>query len=382
MEKASTLMEIKNKPKKISRFFKHKKSIIFILLILGLAGFFYFKNKNGSATETSYSLSVAQKDSIISTISGSGQVSALNQVDIKPKISSDKEGTTNIIEINVKTGQEVKEGDVLARIDSENLKLQVKNAKNSLDVAKNNLALKLAGSTEEEIEISKKSVESSKLSYESAVKNLETIKNNLAETLRKSELSVTNAQMSLENSQRDYDNAVSSAGINSSSNEQDISNTYNTAKNNLNSTYTSLRSALVVADSILGMNNYSSNLISYSRLLGTRDSQSVSNAQNSYYQAKGDFESFESSYKGKTEFTNEEIEQFLNSVSTSLESMKTLESDVYSMLLNSVASTDLSQSTIDGYKSSVSSQESAMISGLSNILSSLKSISSINLNSS
>lgn len=89
----------------------HKKtSIVLAIVLIGMSyGAFQAFNKDDG--ETRYVLATAERGSIISSISGTGQVSASNQVDVSAKASGD------LIYLNAKAGQEVKAGTLIAQID-------------------------------------------------------------------------------------------------------------------------------------------------------------------------------------------------------------------------------------------------------------------------
>jgi RND family efflux transporter MFP subunit len=91
----------------------HKIITLVVLSILAVAGFWGYRYFAPNAT-----------------VSGSGQVSASNQVDIKPKVSGD------IISLNVKAGQEVKEKDIIAQIDVKDSIRSLNSAKSDLETAK------------------------------------------------------------------------------------------------------------------------------------------------------------------------------------------------------------------------------------------------------
>ena len=116
--------------KKIKKFITHHKIISGLLVILIAAGGYYgLKTVKAGTGETRYVVSAVQKGTIISSISGSGQISASDQVDIKPKVS----GT--VVYINLKNGQEVKAGTILAQIDSSSAQKSVRDAKTALETA-------------------------------------------------------------------------------------------------------------------------------------------------------------------------------------------------------------------------------------------------------
>lgn len=81
-----------------------------------------------------YVLAAAEKKTIIVSVSGTGQVSASSQVDIKPKVSGD------ILSVSVTEGQQVKAGSQILQIDSREAQKAVRDAVSNLDSAKLSLA--------------------------------------------------------------------------------------------------------------------------------------------------------------------------------------------------------------------------------------------------
>ncbi len=116
--------------KKLSYIRRHKiiTAIIIVFIISGgfLAYAKIFKNKG----VISYVTAQVQKGTLIISVSGSGQVSASNQIDIKPKVAGD------IIYIGVKSGEEVKAGKIIAQLDVRDAEKAVRDAQINLDSAK------------------------------------------------------------------------------------------------------------------------------------------------------------------------------------------------------------------------------------------------------
>lgn len=88
--------------------------IMSAVILLALIGTGYgmarvFGNETG---ETRYVLAAVERGNIVASITGSGQVSSSDQVDLNAKASGD------LISVNVKAGQEVASGAVIAQIDS------------------------------------------------------------------------------------------------------------------------------------------------------------------------------------------------------------------------------------------------------------------------
>lgn len=113
----------------ISKLKNKKFMMIFGLLILAIMAYFIFFKPAGSQAQTRYILSQAQKQTIIVSVSGSGQVSASNQVDIKPKASGD------VAYIGVKAGQAVTAGTLIAQLDASDALKTVRDADMSVQSA-------------------------------------------------------------------------------------------------------------------------------------------------------------------------------------------------------------------------------------------------------
>jgi RND family efflux transporter MFP subunit len=112
---------------------KQKISFAIFMAILVAAGFF-IKNSFGSDKgETTYNTAAAEKGTLITSISGTGQVSAANQVDVKAAVSGD------VISVPVKVGNEIKKGALIAKIDPTQALQDVRDAQTNLNEAKEDL---------------------------------------------------------------------------------------------------------------------------------------------------------------------------------------------------------------------------------------------------
>ncbi|MBU4512840.1 efflux RND transporter periplasmic adaptor subunit [Patescibacteria group bacterium] len=106
---------------------KHKIISLNILAIIITASYLGYREIKPEDNNTSYITETVKKGMLISSISGVGQVSALDQVDIKPRASGD------VISVNVKSDQEIKEGDLIAQIDSSEAQKAVREAQIALE---------------------------------------------------------------------------------------------------------------------------------------------------------------------------------------------------------------------------------------------------------
>lgn len=99
----------------------HKKFSALILAVLILAAYAIFKPESSEAV-TQYVFARVQKQDVSVSVTGSGQVSALDQVDVSSQVS----GTVDYV--GVKAGDAVKKGKVIAGLDSADARRAVDNA--------------------------------------------------------------------------------------------------------------------------------------------------------------------------------------------------------------------------------------------------------------
>ncbi|MFA6324866.1 MAG: HlyD family efflux transporter periplasmic adaptor subunit [Candidatus Paceibacterota bacterium] len=117
-----------------------KKSIIFLIILLAL-GYYIYGKVTSTAGDTRYVTAKVEKGTIISSITGTGQVSDSSQIDIKPEASG------NVTYIGAEIGEKVWKGQTLFNIDSKDARKSVRDAEISLASAKLSLEkLKLQNS--------------------------------------------------------------------------------------------------------------------------------------------------------------------------------------------------------------------------------------------
>ncbi|OGM10532.1 hypothetical protein A2Z67_02995 [Candidatus Woesebacteria bacterium RBG_13_36_22] len=98
-------------------------------MIIG-GGYFGYKNLTGDKDMAKYVMAAVERGTIIVSVSGSGQVSAFNQIEIKPKVSSE------VVAVYVFKGEEVKTGKLIMKLDDTDFRRAVKDAETSLETAK------------------------------------------------------------------------------------------------------------------------------------------------------------------------------------------------------------------------------------------------------
>lgn len=103
-------------------------SAVFIIILAG-GGWWIWGNATSTTGQTRYVLGTVTQGTIISSVSGSGQVAASQQLDIKPKVSGE------VIAVNVTPGQTVSQGTLIAEIDPTDAQKTVRDAQANLTSA-------------------------------------------------------------------------------------------------------------------------------------------------------------------------------------------------------------------------------------------------------
>ncbi len=133
----------------IRKFFgflgKHKIWTIVVLVVLAGGGYWGYVKWTGNQTTVRYITAAATKGMLSTTISGTGQVSMSDQIEVKPKASGD------IVSVKVVVGQEVKTGDVLVQLDATDAIKSVRDARTALESAQLSLTKLKKPATELEL---------------------------------------------------------------------------------------------------------------------------------------------------------------------------------------------------------------------------------------
>ncbi len=106
----------------IKAIFKHKFITAIILILIIVGGYFGYQGLTKKSDTIQYATTIVQKGTIVVSVSGSGQVSSVDQADIKSKASGD------VVQLLVKEGQAVGWGQVIARIDTTDINKQIADA--------------------------------------------------------------------------------------------------------------------------------------------------------------------------------------------------------------------------------------------------------------
>jgi len=159
--------------KKIKVFVKIHKIWSAIILITIIIGSYYSYSKIfTSASTIQYTFGKVTKGDLVVSISGSGQVSTLSKVSIKPNTTGQTQTLGQIISVKVKNGDTVKAGQVVAVLDGKNALQTLNQAKSSVVSAQANYNKLIKGMTDSEALSMNNSVTSAQTALDNAKQNI------------------------------------------------------------------------------------------------------------------------------------------------------------------------------------------------------------------
>ena len=101
------------------------KSIIAGIILI-IIGYYTYKHFTDTSGQTTYVTGTVQRDTIVASITESGQVQANHQLDIKPKVSSE------VVYVAKSAGSKVYAGDLIAQLDTSDAMKGVRDAEANL----------------------------------------------------------------------------------------------------------------------------------------------------------------------------------------------------------------------------------------------------------
>jgi RND family efflux transporter MFP subunit len=174
---------------------------IVLVAIAAVAGYFIYTNNtraSAAATQTQQTATVT-RGNLIATVNSAGPVAARAQV----ALNFGTAGTVK--QIYVKVGDVVKQGDVLAELDSTDLQFSMANAQIAFNQQLIQYQKAKAGPTADELAAARANVESVQANYDLAVRKANLNDDQLVQ-LRNS---LEKSAIALQKAQSDYDKAVS-----------------------------------------------------------------------------------------------------------------------------------------------------------------------------
>ena len=302
---------------------KYKKIILiglFILLLIDF-GLIYQSYKNGQTP--SYDFVTVKKGDIAETVSVTGSAEPASQINLQFTSSG------RITDIKVSVGDRVASGQVLISQDSSDLAFQSESYEAALAIVQAKLSQLLAGASAEDIALAQTAVSN-------AQKNLDDVKETLSDAQTTADTSLTDVY---EDAQR-------------------------TLSSSLLTTQTSLQTNADTLDST-ELNLYSS----------ASNSQALIDAKNLKFLAELDYNSAKPIVEGVTlSFNQSSIDSALERLKTTTSLSVSALAKTYEVLLSVVVSSQLTQTELDAFKTSIATARINLNTALTNIVSAQQSV--------
>ncbi len=320
---------------------EHKFRFLIICLIIVGGGYYIYTKNFIPKLPLRYTTTTVKKSTIVSSIIGSGQVSTLNKLDIKPLASG------IVTDIKVKSGDVVKTGQVLLIIDQRSASANLIQAQASYNKILNALT--------------KADLNTYQGNIANAISDLEKSKVDTVNTIATAQATVDTA----------YNNLKLAEGGESS---QIVTQSYKNGVIFLQSTLAKLDSSLTAADNILGIDNTLAN-DSFEQYLSILDSNQINYSKFDYLIVKEARKKVgEAILPLSINSPHKDIDAAFVLTADALEKSIHLFSDMAAMLNATPLVGSLSQTSLDSMKSSVASQRSSVTSQYSSLISEEESI--------
>jgi RND family efflux transporter MFP subunit len=161
----------------LTKFKKRKIVVFFVLLIIIGVGYFGYGKIKNEDNVLRYAMAYAQRGSLITSVSGNGQIDVSDKSDIKSEVSG------KIIALYIKKGQDVKKGTLVAVIDTWDAQMAVNDAELALESAKIKLEELLSPPNAQELLKAENSLSQAERDLEKARENYENIEIGMEKTL-------------------------------------------------------------------------------------------------------------------------------------------------------------------------------------------------------
>lgn len=333
-----------------------KKSVMAAVSAVAVTGTIALTQFSKTPEPTKYVLAAASRGTLITSITGSGQVSGQDQFDVKPKVSG---SITNIL---VQPGDTVTEGTALLEIDRTQAVKTVRDAQQSVHDAE--LSLQSA-----ELSFKKSQQPADSVQLLQAQDTIEQAKRNLDDILAGPD------QTDIDQAETELELQRQNVRLADDGRPQVVRDAYDETVPTLKTISQTLEQALYNADAVLGIDNVNLN-DSFESVLSVLDSGKLAEATQNYQaakpvvmQLKSETEALASSNEAPAT-----IDADLEEARTAIDVSTKLLENVRDVLTNTIASASFSQSSLDSLRSSSRSDLTNVSSKLSTLNAAIKSI--------
>lgn len=321
------------------RIFTKKRIIWTIILLLVIGGGWYYKNKPKNNAANIQTATVTQQH-LEQTVLTTGQVVSETNLSLSFQ-------TGGVVEqLTVVTGSKVKTGDTLAVLSQANAKASLTSASGQLAQANANYRKVVSGASADQINVSQKSVDASRVAYNNALSQLTAVQGSTAAT-------ISQAQSTLD----------------------DLKSPTSTSDNKRSAIIVTIANQLATVKSDLDKENRILNDSDLKDTFGVADFTSLANFKTANGQVQALLNQANTSLATAQAYKSDEnIYQAVVDVLAVLNQNTSALNYCYTALQNSVVSNKFSQTQLDNYKNSISTQLSVENSGISSVKSSRQAL--------
>lgn len=331
---------------------KKKKVLIPAIIILLIAGLVFAK---GGPAAPELTTAPVEKIDLVQTVSETGSVEA------NVEVTFGWETSGKVVQILKKVGDQVKQGQLVARLQNNQQAQRLNQAVASLRSAEAALALKLAGPAGGEINQSLAALDKAKAGVTQAEAELSKAKINADISLKDAEKAVETAQNNLQ--------LVSGGGE-----TQIIADAYADLINTLKTAGNTLSTELNTADTILGIDAVNAN-DGFEKNVGIQNLALLDTAKFDYYKAKASVTSAQTTLSTLTSASNQtNIDMAAPIVQNAVYAMQTLLTNVYGVLNASIVGGSFTQTNLDTLKSSISTAQTNVNTTATNVTNGVQAV--------
>lgn len=138
-----------------------KKKIIWT--VVGLVAVVLVVSKLGSKPKISYDTQKVERGEVVEEVTVTGSLAPTQKVALEPEVSG------RVVKLNVRSGAEVKTGDVLAELDSRDISSRIVSQRAAVDAARARLNELSAGATAAELQVAEAAVVTATTKRDSAI---------------------------------------------------------------------------------------------------------------------------------------------------------------------------------------------------------------------
>lgn len=172
---------MKNAVKRVTGYvWSHKVASTIYSIILIIIIVVVVSKANSTSAQTRYVLGTVTRGTLISSVTGTGQISTQNQVNLQPQGSSQSAET--ITAVNVKQGDVVKAGDLIAVVDNKSALVSLRQAQASVLGSQASYDKLINGATPQSLNVSKISLQNSLSGLQNGINDAYTQTQNVLHT--------------------------------------------------------------------------------------------------------------------------------------------------------------------------------------------------------